>query len=161
MKNFRIFLVLALLFILERVFFTRFEIFSLVPWLMFAFCLTAAAIRDELGMLPVVAGLCGLAVDLAGGGAEGSAAAVYALCVLGVHVTAVRIFRESIPVSIAFIFVFSMLGEMLYCKLNYSGVDWIGVILSIILPLAIINTVFSALLYPLARILFRERRGVV
>lgn len=160
MKKFGIFLVPAILFLLERVFFTRFEIFSLVPWLMLSFCLSAAAVRKELGMLPVIAGLCGLASDFAGGGAVGSATAVYVICVLGVHIAAVRIFRESIPVSMLFVCVFSALGELLYCRLNSIALD-AGAVMYVVLPLALVNTLFAALLYPLARILFCERRGML
>lgn len=161
MKGIKIFAVCIILFLLERVFFTRFEIFSLTPWLLFSFCAVAAAVHDEIGWWTLCAGLCGLAGDLAGGGCTGVGMAVYALAAAGIYVFAARIFHESVPFTAVIIFVFCLAAELLYCLLNYGGIryiDWLGVLISVVLPLAVINTVSAMLMYPLAVRLFRERR---
>ena len=48
MKSIKIFAVCVILFLLERVFFTRFQIFSLTPWLLFSFCAVSAAYMRSL-----------------------------------------------------------------------------------------------------------------
>ena len=161
MRSIKIFAVCVVLFLLERVFFTRFQIFSLTPWLLFSFCAVSAAVHEELGWWILCAGLCGLAGDLAGGGAAGVGMAVYALGAVGIHVFAARIFRESMPFTIVIIFIFSIAAELLYFLLNRGGiprVDWPGVLTAVVLPLAVINTAFAMLMYPLAVRFFRERR---
>ncbi len=164
MKTLKIFLVAAALFLLERVFFARsFEIFSLSPWLMFTFCLTGAAVSDEAHTSIITAGLCGLAADMSGGGVAGSAMAAFALSASLVHYFAVRLFRDSIVVSIVAVFLFGLGGEMLYFLLNSGGVisfSAIAVFWSVALPLAAVNSVFALLMYPLAKRVFAGRRYV-
>ena len=163
MKSIKIFAVCVILFLLERVFFTRFQIFSLTPWLLFSFCAVSAAVHEELGWWTLCAGLCGLAGDLAGGGAAGVGMAVYALGAAGINIFATRIFHERLPFTVAIIFIFSTAAEMLYFLLNSGGmraVGWRGAFLTVALPLAVINTVFALIMYPLAARLFRERRRI-
>lgn len=164
MKSLKIFLVCAILFLLERVFFTRFEIFSLTPWLMFAFCLISAAVKEELGSLPVIAGLCGLAADLSGGGATGSAMASFAISAALVHFFAARIFRNSLIISLAAVFAVGIFGEMLYFVLNSGGAvnfSKAAALWSVALPLSAINTLFALIMYPLAKRMFRRKEGLI
>lgn len=160
MNKFKIFFVCTALFFLERVFFTRFEIFGLVPWLLFSFVMAGAATKEELGTYPVFAGVCGLAVDLAGGGATGVGMILYALAAGGVFLLSRCVLREGFLTSALAVFIFSLAAESLYCIMNYAKAnpEILSVFIRIILPLAVINTVFALVLSPIAKRLFGQRR---
>lgn len=164
MKSLKIFLVIAALFLLERVFFAMYlEIFSLCPWLMFSFCLVAAAVADEPFEAIVTSGFCGLLADISGGGYAGSSMAVFALSATVVYYFTSRFFRNSRLIALIAVFLFGLLGEMLYFLLNSSGINnfsVISVLWHIALPLAVIDTVFAFLVYPLAKRIFAGRRYV-
>lgn len=163
MKNLKIFAFAVLLFIAERVIFTKFQIFSFTPWLLFAFCASSATQHEELGWWIFTAGLCGLAEDLAGGGAAGVGMTVYASAAVGINLLSTRVFHENIPLDALIIFVFSIAAHMMYCLMNYGMAQ--GSIAAVLwrtaLPLAVINTAFSMLFYPLARKAVNERRRAV
>lgn len=164
MKSVKIFLAVASLFLLERVFFAMYlEVFSLCPWLMFSFCLVAAAVADEPFDAIVTSGLCGLLADISGGGYAGSAMAVFALSATAVYYFTSRFFRNSRLIVMIAVFLFGLIGEMLYFLLNSTGVvhfSAMTVLWYVALPLSAIDTVFAFLIYPLVRRIYRGRRYV-
>lgn len=164
MRILKIFLTAAALFVLERVFFVRqFEIFSLTPWLLFVFSLTAASVSEEYSDALATAFLCGLVSDISGGGEFGSATAVFTLSAVAVYFFSSRLFRNSIIIALIGVFVFGLGGEMIYFFFNGRGLSDFSAgqtLWSVALPLAVIDTVFALVLYPLAKRLFAGRRYV-
>ena len=163
MKALKIFLVCAVFFLLERVLFARIEIFSLAPWLGFAFCLIGAAVSADMHTAIITAAVYGLVSDLAGGGATGSAMISFVLSAGLVHLLAGRIFRNSLAVSLSAVFVVGIFGEMLYYILNSRGLEnfsFVGMLWSVALPLSAINTAVAFVLYPLSKRIFAGRRIV-
>lgn len=164
MKSVKIFFAVAALFLLERVFFAvHLEIFSLCPWLMFTFCLIASAVSEEPYEAIITAGFCGLLADISGGGAAGSAMAVFAISATLVYYFTSRFFQNSLLIALIAVFVFGIAGEMLYFLLNSTGVEnysAMSAFWTIALPLSAIDTVFAFLMYPVAKKLFAGRRYV-
>ncbi len=162
MRAFKIFIAAFLLFTLERLFFARIEIFSLTPWLGFAFCMIGAAVSRDTQTAIIAAAVYGLISDLSGEGAAGSAMVVFALSAGAVQFVAGRIFGNSLVFSLAVVFVISIVGEMLYYLLNSQALDIsLGSILwSIAIPLSVLNTIAALALYPVAKRLFAERRAI-
>ncbi|MBS7298743.1 MAG: rod shape-determining protein MreD [Eubacteriales bacterium] len=164
MKILKIFLTAVALFVLERVLFVRqFEIFSLTPWLLFTFSLTVASVSEEYNDALATAFFCGLAADISGGGEFGSATAVFTLSAAAVYFFSSRLFRNSLIIALVGVFVFGLGGEMIYFFLNGRGISdfsALQTLWSVALPLAVIDTVFALVLYPLAKRLFAGRRYV-
>lgn len=163
MKKLKIFLICVLLFLLERVLFARFEIFSITPWLLFTFCLLSGALSDELKKPVLISALCGLAADLTGGGAAGTAMVSFSLSAALVHFLAAKVFSNNIFVTLITVFIIGIGGEMLYFALNSVGANgysaaWI--LWRTALPLSLIDTAFAFIIYPIAKRLFAERREI-
>ncbi|MEE0944380.1 MAG: rod shape-determining protein MreD [Clostridia bacterium] len=164
MKSVKIFFAVAALFLLERVFFAaHLEIFSLCPWLMFVFSLTAAAVSEEPADAIITAGFCGLLADISGGGTAGSAMAVFAVSATVVYYFTSRFFQNSLLIALVAVFVFGLAGEMLYFLLNSRGLENYSAMTafwSVALPLSAIDTIFSLLMYPVVKKIFAGRRYV-
>lgn len=163
MKKLKIFLICALLFLLERVFFARFQIFSLTPWLLYTFCLLSGAFSDEIKRPILISALCGIAADLTGGGAIGAATVSFTLSAALVHFFVAKIFQRGIVVTLLAVFLIGTGGEMLYFALNGIGANGYSAVWTLwhtALPLSLINTVFALIIYPVAKRLFAGRREI-
>lgn len=154
-------IVCILLFLAERVFFTRFEIFSITPWLVFSFIVAFAVNAEEPQRWIICASLCGLLEDIAGGGAIGTAMASYAVGVWAIHLFSVRIFHTTALFSTCIIFVMSIVTAVIYCTLNYGFALCKESFFCVILPLGIINTVIAMIIYPIAKRISEKRRYAV
>ncbi len=162
MKNIKIILSLLALFVLERVIFARFQIFSLTPWLGFSFCLIGGAVGNDKKTAIVTALIYGLISDLTGTSITGSAMISFAFSVYIVQIAVLRIFKNSFFVSALAVFIASIFGELLYYLLNFSGIDISigGLLWSFVLPLSLINTLFATVLYYPARWIFTGRSAI-
>lgn len=163
MKRLKILLICVLLFLLERVFFARFEIFSITPWLLFTLCLLSGAFSDDIKKPVIISALCGLAADLSGGGPAGAAMLSFTLSTALVHFFVSKVFQRGIVVTLLAIFIIGTGGEMLYFLLGSIGANgWsaLWVLWRTALPLALIDTLFAFIIYPAAKRLFAERRGI-
>lgn len=163
MKKLKVFLICALLFLLERVFFARFEIFSITPWLLFAFCLLSGAFSDDIRKPVIISAFCGLAADLSGGGPAGAAMLSFTLSSALVHFFVAKVFQRGIVVTLLSVFIIGIGGEMLYFSLSSIGANgysaaWI--LWRTALPLALIDTLFAFIIYPIAKHLFAGRREI-
>ncbi len=162
MKNFKIVIAGLTLFLLERLVFARFPIFSFTPWLGFAFFLVgAAAAIDDISAI-VAAAAFGLVADLTGDGAAGSAMFVFGVSATVVQFVAGGIFKNSFPITLLTVFVVGIFGEFLYYLINTGGFELslLRLFISVMLPLSAINTLFALIMYPISKRVFSERRVV-
>ena len=163
MKKLKVFLMCALLFLLERVLFARFQIFSLTPWLLFTFCLLSGAFSDEIKRPVLISALCGLAADLTGGGAIGAAMVSFVLSAALVHFFVSKVFQRDLVVTLLAVFFVGIGGELLYFSLNGIGANGYSAAWTLwhtALPLSMINTIFALIIYPIAKRLFAGRREI-
>lgn len=163
MKKLKIFLMCALLFLLERVLLARFEIFSVTPWLLFSFCLLSGALSADIKKPVIISALCGLAADLTGGGTPGAAMLSFTLSAALVHFLAAKVFSNNLLVTLITVFVIGIGGEMLYFAMSSIGANgyfpgWF--LWRIALPLSLIDSLFVLIIYPIAKGLFAERREI-
>lgn len=161
MKKLKIFLMCALLFLLERVLFARLEIFSVTPWLLYSFCLLSGALSDDIKKPVIISALCGLAADLTGGGVTGAAMLSFTLSAALVHFLAAKLFQSGIIVTLLAVFIVGIGGEMLCFAINSIGTNGYSAgwyLWRIALPLSLIDTLFALIIYPIAKRLFAERR---
>ena len=159
MKCFKTFVICVLLFLLERVFFAQVTVFSLVPWLMLGFWFDMAAISEETGYIPLYAGICGFVLDLTGGGFPGVCTAVFAIAGFIVNIVASCLLRSGFFMSIAVMFIAFILSHIFCIILN--GVSLHGTFFTLILPQAVINTIFAAIMYPAVKRLYFRRRNLI
>lgn len=163
MKKLKIFLICALLFLLERVFFARFQIFSLTPWLLYTFCLLSGAFSDEIKKPILISALCGLAADLTGGGAIGAGAVSFTLSAALMYFFVSKVFQRGLIVTLLAVFLVGIGGEMLCFSLNGIGANGYSAAWTLwhtALPLSVIDTVFALIIYPIAKRLFAGRREI-
>lgn len=162
MKHLKIFLVCALLFIAERCFFPRFEIFSLTPWLGFGFFLAAGAACEDAAYAAAAAGIYGIVCDLTGGVCVGSQTAIYAFFTLAQYCMCTGIFKKNAAVVCASSFISSFLAASAFFLLNfaaYPDVKLSGCITALILPLAALNTAAALVFYIPAKRLFDRKKA--
>lgn len=158
MKSVKTFIICFVLFIAERVLFTHISVFSMTPWLLLAFWIDMALMSDEDEYIPLYAGICGLLCDISGGGYIGVNMAVFALISLLVNYVS-GILRSGFFIGISVCF-FAFITAHILCVL-LSGVSISAAFVSLILPQAIINTVFAAILYPLVKRMYFYRRILI
>lgn len=159
MKCLKTFVICVLLFLLERVFFAHVTVFSLVPWLVLGFWFDMAAMSEETGYIPLYAGICGLVLDLTGGGYPGVNTAVFAVAGFLVNIVASCILRSGFIMSMAVMMVTFIISHIFCIILN--GISLNGMFFSLILPQAVINTVFAAIMYPAVKRLYFWRRVLI
>ncbi len=163
MKGVKIFIMCALLFLLERVLFARFEILSVTPWLLFTFCLLSGAFSDDIKRPILISAIAGLLADLTGGGTVGTAMVSFALSSAAVYFLVRKIFHSSMLIMLLAVFFVGMGGEMLYFWLNSfdaNGFSAVYILWRTALPLAFIDTVFALIIYLLANRIFVGRREI-
>ncbi|MDO4617916.1 MAG: hypothetical protein Q4B31_00165 [Clostridia bacterium] len=154
MSKVKLYVVLFLLFLLERVFFARVEIFGLTPWVVYTFLLVYAALCADFFFVAAVSVAVGAICDLTGGGAVGSAITVFAFSAAAMNLLTHRVLNNGYIITVLLTIPVSIAGELFYFYLNRGGVLHfsLGSIFgNIVLLLTLLNTVFAILLYPLAK----------
>lgn len=163
MKIFKIFVSCVILFLLERVLFAHFAIFSLTPWAVFTFCILSGVLSND-AVSPLVMSLaCGIATDLTSGGNTGTAALSFVALTLIVHFFVAKVFQRNIRVVLISVFLAGVGGEMLYFAMNGAGANGFSLLWTLwhkALPLALLDTLFAFIIYPVAKRLFAERRKI-
>ncbi len=158
MKSIKTFIICIVLFIAERVLFTHISVFSMTPWLLLAFWLDMALMSDENEYLPLYAGLCGLLCDVSGGGYIGINMAVFALiCLLVNYISG--FLRSGFFMGMGLCF-FAFTIAHIICVL-LSGISVLEAFAALILPHAVLNTVFAALFYPVVKRMYFYRRILI
>ncbi len=157
MNKLKTYLIIFLLFLLERVFFARIGIFGLTPWLSMAFVLSVSSVSDDLNGSIILAFVSGLLLDFISGGVFGSSTAVFVLSALFINLLIKKVLKSNFILSIILIFIAFLLGESVYFLINKG--DLSGIFASLLL-LAFINTLISILFYPLAKRLLKGGKRI-
>lgn len=159
MKSIKTVIICVVLFLAERVLFANFSLFSVTPWLMLAFLFDLSVMSEEADYLPLYAALCGFLTDVASGGNMGVNTAVFpVMCLLLNRITSVFL-KNGFLMGMTISFVAYIIADVFCIMLNGIGLS--GAFIHLILPQAIINTAFSALLYLPVKKLYFPRRVLV
>ncbi len=151
------YLIMFLLFLLERVLFARLNIFGLNPWISLAFVLSVSSVCDDFDKSMILAFISGLILDLLGGGIFGSSMLVFVLSALFINLLTKKLLKTNFILSLVLIFIAFLLGESVYFLINNKSLS--GIFGSLLL-LAFINTVISVIFYPLAKSLEKGGRRI-
>ncbi len=148
MNKLKTYLIIFLLFLLERVFFARVSVFGLTPWLSMAFVLSFVSVSDDFNGSMILAFVSGILLDFISGGVFASSTAVFVLSALFINLLTKKVLKSNFILSTIVVFIAFLLGESLYFLINKGNLSEIFVS---ILLLAFINTLVSMLFYPLAK----------
>ncbi len=157
MNKLKTYLIIFLLFLLERVFFARFGIFGLTPWLSMAFLLSLSSVTDDFNGNIVLAFVSGLFIDFISGGVFLSATLVFVLMSLFINLLTKKLLRSNFWLSEILIFVAFLMGESVYFLINKAE---LSEIFGSILLLALINTLISMLFYPIAKRIWKRGKRI-
>lgn len=155
---------MAAVILLEVSILSRFRIFSSIPNYMFVFLLAITCISPEKESI-IMAGACGLAMDILSGSIFGlnTLLCIYltVICALFVNTLYIKKMKVIVPMVFVLLFLYELLfGTM--CFLMRQAQFSPKMILSPVLPTAILGTVLFVLVYILLnRVHFEKKvRGI-
>ena len=135
MRNFKIFLWIFVIFLVQTVVLSPIHIFGAVPSAVLAFVMCVAILENEFRTAVIISGICAVVMGTIGG----------------------RNFTE-IPRTIVWTFIMSAILEILLFVIREMTLD-VSVIFSDALPTAVFNTVIAVILYPiLKKTLYKEEK---
>ncbi len=163
MRNLKIALWIILLSLFEAMFVPYIKIGNIMPDLLFVFALCYAVEKNTINSSIIVSAICGALADCFSGRIFGIYLVIFLICAVLIWIIKENIFKNSLLVAFAFIFIFSILGKSMYFVANISVLKDMGYLYSlfrIIIPEAIFNTFISILIIPLLRLTLKKRSGL-
>ena len=132
MRNFKIFLWIFVIFLVQTVVLSPIHIFGAVPSAVLAFVMCVAILENEFRTAVIISGICAVVMGAIGG--------------------------RNFPKTIVWTFIMSAILEILLFVIREMTLD-VSVIFSDALPTAVFNTVIAVILYPiLKKTLYKEEK---
>lgn len=163
MDKVKLFVIIALITLIEAVFSVYIKIGGIMPDLLFVFVLCYAVERYSISSTITISVICGVLADCLVGRIFGNYLAIFSISAIMMWLIKDNILKNSLIVSFILIFVFGILAKSMYFLSNISVLKEAGYLYSlfrIILPETIYNTVISFVMIPLLRLTLKKRSGL-
>ena len=152
MRNFKIFLWIFVIFLVQTVVLSPIHIFGAVPSAVLAFVMCVAILENEFRTAVIISGICAVVMGAIGGRNFTEITLFYAYSSIIVFAARKR------PRTIVWTFIMSAILEILLFAIREMTLD-VSVIFSDALPTAVFNTVIAVILYPiLKKTLYKEEK---
>ena len=159
MRNFKIFLWIFVIFLVQTVVLSPIHIFGAVPSAVLAFVMCVAILENEFRTAVIISGICAVVMGAIGGRNFTEITLFYAYSSIIVFAARKRPrYVGNFPKTIVWTFIMSALLEILLFVIREMTLD-VSVIFSDALPTAVFNTVIAVILYPiLKKTLYKEEK---
>ena len=149
MRNFKIFLWIFVIFLVQTVVLSPIHIFGAVPSAVLAFVMCVAILENEFRTAVIISGICAVVMGAIGGRNFTEITLFYAYS---------SRYVGNFPKTIVWTFIMSAILEILLFVIREMTLD-VSVIFSDALPTAVFNTVIAVILYPiLKKTLYKEEK---
>ena len=159
MRNFKIFLWIFVIFLVQTVVLSPIHIFGAVPSAVLAFVMCVAILENEFRTAVIISGICAVVMGAIGGRNFTEITLFYAYSSIIVFAARKRPrYVGNFPKTIVWTFIMSAILEILLFVIREMTLD-VSVIFSDALPTAVFNTVIAVILYPiLKKTLYKEEK---
>ena len=159
MRNFKIFLWIFVIFLVQTVVLSPIHIFGAVPSAVLAFVMCVAILENEFRTAVIISGICAVVMGAIGGRSFTEITLFYAYSSIIVFAARKRPrYVGNFPKTIVWTFIMSAILEILLFAIREMTLD-VSVIFSDALPTAVFNTVIAVILYPiLKKTLYKEEK---
>ena len=161
MRNFKIFLWIFVIFLVQTVVLSPIHIFGAVPSAVLAFVMCVAILENEFRTAVIISGICAVVMGAIGGRNFTEITLFYAYSSIIVFAARKRPrYVGNFPKTIVWTFIMSAILEILLFVIREMTLD-VSVIFSDALPTAVFNTVIAVILYPiLKKTLYKEEKKI-
>ena len=158
-RNFKIFLWIFVIFLVQTVVLSPIHIFGAVPSAVLAFVMCVEILENEFRTAVIISGICAVVMGAIGGRNFTEITLFYAYSSIIVFAARKRPrYVGNFPKTIVWTFIMSAILEILLFVIREMTLD-VSVIFSDALPTAVFNTVIAVILYPiLKKTLYKEEK---
>lgn len=159
MRNFKIFLWIFVVFLIQTVILSSVHIFGAVPSVVLVFIMCVAVLENEFRTAIVINGICAVVMGALGGRNFTEITLFYAYSSIIVFSARKRPrYVGNFPKTIVWTFIMSAILEILLFIIREMTID-VSVLLNDALPTAVFNTIIALILYSiLKKTLYKEEK---
>lgn len=162
MQKVKIALWIVLITLIQSVFVPYIKIFGITPNLLFIFSLCYAGVSKDIKSVMIISAVCGAIADCMTGRIFGVYVFIYLICALLIYLILEGVFSDNKLLFAVVVFVTTIFGETVFYLINIGVLKetkYIEALFDIILPSAVLNTLFSIMLKVILKKIFKVKRG--
>ena len=162
LQKVKIALWIVLITLIQSVFVPYINIFGITPNLLFIFSLCYAGVSKNIKSIMIISAVCGAIADCMTGRIFGVYVFIYLISALLIFLILEGVFSDNKLLFTVIVFVTTIFGETIFYLINIGVLKetkYIEVLFDTILPLAVINTLFSVILKVILKKSFKVKRG--